>query len=263
MCAIVPVAREMAVPSDFDLEWEHLKACVAVVERHAATHEERMKVLAIKRAMEGEDFVGTLCHDLKDPLSAITMGAALLKKQLPEDRALHALSNAARRLDRVVQNARDLEMLRKGSFSPQIRPIPVASLLLPNVERTRELAKAKNVAIALESSDVRAFADAHAIGRAFDEVIDNAVGFAPEGSTVRVIFEEGRVVVEDEGPGIDAAHLPHVFDEVKNRAHKPRRGAGRGLPLARAYAVAQDGELAIETREGGGIRAILVLRTAT
>jgi signal transduction histidine kinase len=252
----------MAVLSEFDLEWERLKATLAVVERHAATREERTKVLAIKRALEGDDFVGALCHDLKDPLSAITMGASLLKKQLPEDRALHAVVSAARRLDRVVQNARDLEMLRAGKYTPQTREVLIASLLLPNVERVREAARAKGVTIAFEGGDARAIVDAHAMGRAFDEILDNSIGFSAEGGTVRVRVERGSVVVEDDGPGIDAAHLPYVFDESKNRAHKPRRGAGRGLPLAREYALVQGGELEV-TSAGAGVRAILTLRTAT
>ncbi len=249
--------------SDFDLEWERLKAVLAVVERHAVTREERTKVLAIKRALEGDDFVGALCHDLKDPLSAITMGASLLKKQLPEDRALHAVVSAARRLDRVVQNARDLEMLRAAKFTPQVREVPIASLLLPSVERARAAAKAKGVTIAFEAAEARAIVDAHATGRAFDEILDNSIGFSPEGATVRVSVERDRIVVEDDGPGIDAAHLPHVFDETKNRAHRPRRGAGRGLPLAREYALAQGGELDVSSAEGAGVRVILALRTAT
>lgn len=256
------------MPSDFETELERLRASLAVVERHAATHEERMKVLAMKRALDGtadgDDFVGALCHDVKDPLAAITMGAALLKKQLPEDRALLALASATRRLDRVVQNARDLYVLRKGGFTPQPRSVPISSLLVPNIERAREIAKARKITIAFEPEEVLALADPHATARAFDELLDNAVGFSPENATVSVrVRSDGavRVEIDDDGPGIDAAHLPHVFDEQKNRAHKPRRGAGRGLPLARAYAQVQGGDVTVTTRESGGCRAVLTLRT--
>jgi signal transduction histidine kinase len=265
----------MAVATDFDTELARLRACLAVVERHAATHEERMKVLAMKRALDGsaeggtsethgagDDFVGTLCHDLKDPLAAITMGAALLKKQLPEDRSLLALANATRRLDRIIQNARDLDVLRKGAFAPQVRSIPISSLLVPNIERARAAVNARKITIAFEPLEVRVLGDPHATARAFDELLDNAVGFSPENATVRVrvVDDDGvRVQIDDDGPGIDAEHLPHVFDEVKNRAHKPRRGVGRGLPLARAYAQSQDGDVEISVREGGGTRAVLVL----
>jgi signal transduction histidine kinase len=256
----------MAVATDFDTELARLRACLAVVERHAATREERMKVLALKRALDGDDFVGTLCHDLKDPLAAITMGAALLKKQLPEDRRLQALTSATRRLDRVIQNARDLDMLRKGAFAPQLRAIPISSLLVPHVERAREATKARKITIAFEPVEKLALGDPHATSRAFEELLDNAIGFSSENATVRVrvVAEDGvRIEIDDDGPGIDAEHLPHVFDEVKNRAHKPRRGAGRGLPLARAYAQAQSGDVEISVRDGSGCRAILVLRSGS
>jgi signal transduction histidine kinase len=249
---------------DFASEWERLVACLDVVERHAATREERVRVLAVRRAIEEEDLVGILCHDLKDPLAAITMGTALLKKQLPNERAIDALSSATRRLDRVVQNARDLDLLRKGAFAPQLRPLPVASVILPNVERFRDAAAARKITIVFEPSDLRGFGDPHATSRAFVELLDNAIGFAPEGTTVRVALAEDathvRVHVDDEGAGIDDAHVPFVFDEAKNRSHRPRRGAGRGLPLARAYAQAQGGDVEISTRSPNGCRATLLVQ---
>jgi len=255
----------MVVSSDdFESEWQRLVACLDVVERHAATHGERAKVLAVRRALEGDDLVGVLCHDLKDPLAAITMGAALLRKQLPSERAVEALASATRRLDRVVQNARDLDLLRKGSFAPQLRPLPVASVILPNVERMREAAAARKITIVFEPADSRGFGDPNATSRAFAELLDNAIGFAPEGTTVRVALSEDathvRVFVDDEGAGIDDAHLPHVFDESKNRAHRPRRGAGRGLPLARAYAQAQGGDVEVSARSPNGCRATLLVK---
>jgi two-component system sensor histidine kinase CreC len=255
----------MAVSSeDFASEWQRLVACLDVVERHAATHEERVRILAVRRALEGDDLVGVLCHDLKDPLAAITMGAALLVKQLPNDRAALALSNATRRLDRVVQNARDLDLLRKGAFAPQLRSMPVASVILPNVERLRDAATARKITIAFEPAESRAMGDPHATSRAFTELLDNAVGFSPEGTTVHVTLGEDathvRVHVDDEGTGIDDAHLPHAFDEAKNRAHRPRRGAGRGLPLARAYAQAQGGDVELSARSPNGCRATLLVK---
>ena len=255
----------MVVSSDdFASEWQRLIACLDVVERHAATHEQRGRALAVRRAIEGDDLVGVLCHDLKDPLAAITMGAALLKKQLPNERAVDALSSATRRLDRVVQNARDLDLLRKGAFAPQLRALPVASVILPNVERMRDAAAARKITITFEPAESRGVGDPHATSRAFAELLDNAIGFAPEGSTVRVSLDEDathvRVHVDDEGAGIDDAHLPHAFDEAKNRSHRPRRGAGRGLPLARAYAQAQGGDVALSSRTPNGCRATLLVK---
>ena len=176
----MPVAREMAVSSDdFESEWQRLVACLDVVESHAATHQERASVLAVRRAIEGDDLVGVLCHDLKDPLAAITMGTALLKKQLPNERAIEALASATRRLDRVVQNARDLDLLRKGAYAPQLRPLPVASVIFPNVERMRDAAAARKITVTFEPADLRALGDPHATSRAFAELLDNAIGFAP------------------------------------------------------------------------------------
>lgn len=255
----------MAVSSDFDLEWKRLSDQLDVVERHAATTEERARVLQLKQALAGSDVLGALCHDLKDPLAAILMGSALLKKQAEASRAVNALVSAAHRLDRIVTNTRDLDALRRGSLVAQLRKLPVASVIQPHAERMRDVAGAKNVKVAVDAAEVWALGDSHATARIFDELLDNAIGFSPEGGTVRVTvaLEKDRHVVlvhfDDEGPGIDAEHLPFAFDEAKNRTHRPRRGAGRGLPIAAAYAALQGGSLELSTCAPQGLRATLVM----
>jgi signal transduction histidine kinase len=154
-------------------------------------------------------------------------------------------------------------MLRQGAFEPHVREMQIASLLAANVERARENANQRGITITFDATDARAIVDPHATSRAFDELLDNAVGFSPEKATVTIHVAPDRITIEDSGSGIDADHIPNVFDEVKNRAHKPRRGVGRGLPLARAYARAQGGDVEVEPREDGGCRAILALRSSS
>jgi two-component system sensor histidine kinase CreC len=258
----------MAVSSDFDLEWKRLSEQLDVVERHAATTEERARVLRLKQALSGSDVLGALCHDLKDPLAAILMGSALLKKQAEASRAVGALVNAANRLDRIVMNTRDLDALRRGSLVAQLRKLPVASVIQPHVERMRAGAAAKNVTLAVDAVEVWALGDSNATARIVDELLDNAIGFAPAGSAVQVTVASERarnavlVHFDDEGAGIDAEHLPFAFDEARNRSHRPRRGAGRGLPIAAAYAELQGGSLELSTRSPRGFRATLVMKVA-
>jgi two-component system sensor histidine kinase TctE len=108
--------------------------------------------------------------------------------------------------------------------------------------------------------------DASAFSRIVQELLDNALGFSDDGSVVDVrVGSEGEqvvIVVVDRGPGIDEAHLPHVFDEARNRAHRPRRGAGRGLPIAHALAELQDASLTISRYAPQGCEATLRVRLA-
>jgi two-component system sensor histidine kinase MprB len=81
------------------------------------------------------------------------------------------------------------------------------------------------------------------------------VKWSPPGGTVRVQLEGGRLRVADQGPGIDDADLPHVFDRFY-RAGNARSlpGSGLGLAIVKQVADAHGGQVLAEQAEGGGTR---------
>ena len=265
VCATVPVAREMTVSSD---DFDDRMAALGRVPRRGGTprrHTRRARrVLALYVVrIEGDDLVGALCHDLKDPLAAITMGTALLRKQLPNERAVDSLANATRRLDRVVQNARDLDLLRKGAFAPQLRPLPVASVILPNIERMRDAATARKITIVFEPAEMRG-------SRRSERDVARVRGAARQRDRFRARGDDRTRSARPKTPHTCASTSTmkarasmtrtcrSCSTKSKNRSHRPRRGAGRGLPLARAYAQAQSGDVEISTRSPNGCRAALL-----
>lgn len=258
----------MSPRGGFEKEWAELVRVIDAAELAAEDANDVRRIKRVSRALGESDVIGALAHDVKDPLASLMMGIAQLQRmdnaQLRA--ALVNISSAAKRLDRIVENTRQLEALRRGEHGYQVRAFPLASTVAHLVEKLRGNARGIRIEARIEAPSVRAFGDPHATTRLLEEVLDNAIGFSPDNGVVLVVVEmvppHVLVQVADEGPGIDDAHLAHVFDEAMNRGHKPRRGPGRGLPLAAALAEAQSGRLRVEKRNPAGSAAILELRAA-
>ena len=98
------------------------------------------------------------------------------------------------------------------------------------------------------------------IRRLADELLENAVLYSDHGGDILVRHEHGDdrllLVVENSGPGIDAADLPHLFDPYYRADNARTRGAGTGLGLTAAIAIARlhGGTIRAGRREGGGAR---------
>ena len=98
------------------------------------------------------------------------------------------------------------------------------------------------------------------IERAVGNLLDNAVKWSPDGGTVEVSVQDGRVVVRDHGPGIADEDLPHVFDRFyRSLDARGTSGSGLGLAIVRQVAQAHGGDVRAQRAEGGGARVELAL----
>ena len=99
------------------------------------------------------------------------------------------------------------------------------------------------------------------LGRAVDNLLDNAAKHTPAGTTVEVALRDGELTVRDHGPGIPAADRPHVFDRFYRGADaRGRPGSGLGLSIVRQVAETHGGSIAVEQAPGGGALFRLTLR---
>jgi two-component system sensor histidine kinase MprB len=91
------------------------------------------------------------------------------------------------------------------------------------------------------------------LGRAVDNLLDNAAKHAPEGTVVEVVLRGGELTVRDHGPGIPAEDRPHVFDRFyRGSSARGRPGSGLGLAIVRQVAETHGGSITIEQAPGGG-----------
>ncbi len=223
----------------------------ADVEREMAASE-RERLLVAERSARAEaeranrlkdDFVAMVSHELRTPLNAILGWTDLLLKK-PDDPAL-----AARGLEIVARNTRlqtqlisdllDISRIVSGKLHLDIQSVHLASLIEGAIETVEHAATAKSIVVdrQLDTTIGPMAGDPARLQQVVWNLLSNALKFTPNGGRVRVtlrrIGSEAEIVVQDNGAGIRADFLPHVFDRFQQAdASRARRFGGLGLGLS-------------------------------
>ena len=239
--AIESIARLLTLA----IEREQLLAQRAHVE--ALKESESMKT-ALLRAVS---------HDLSTPLTAMTVQVASLERQLagqPTSRTAALLAEEVGRLKRRIDNLLAMARLETGSLAPRPEPIPPADLFRAARENLGAAGGSFAVRVSDDCPDV--FADPSLALEILVNLVENALRASPPGTDVELVAEphpedpkKVRLGVLDRGTGIETS------------PNAPARGLG--LEIARRFARASSGALAMQPRPGGGTEAWLVLPSAT
>jgi two-component system phosphate regulon sensor histidine kinase PhoR len=215
-----------------------------------------------------QDFVANASHELKTPLASIKAYAeTLLDGALNDDavnvRFLIRIEEQADRLNQLVLDLISLARLESGQDAFQHRPLLLVPALLACIEPYRERAAAHGLGLVFEpggcDAEVRVVADEEAIRQIFDNLIDNAIKYTPDGGTIRISCREaGReVVVEvaDTGIGIPRDDLPRIFERfyrVDKARSRELGGTGLGLSIVKHLVQSIGGRVAVSSRIGTG-----------
>jgi two-component system sensor histidine kinase MprB len=241
---------------------ENVAATGDLTERVAVTGGDELGRLATRfnamlAALEGSvgaqrRLVGDASHELRTPLTAVRTNIDLLREgKLPPEEAKRALAEASVELAALTSLVSDLVELARGAERKlHFEPVQLDDLVAGAVERAQSRAPQIRFQTALEHSTVQA--DPVLLDRAVSNLLDNAVKYGPEGSTVRVAVARGEVTVADEGPGIASDDLPHVFDRFyRSASARSKPGAGLGLAIVREAAEAHGGRATAESSSAG------------
>ena len=227
--------------------------------------------------------VSNLSHDLRSPLTATVACLETLEGRWAgeparaEDRRLVeiALRNT-RNAAGMVQSLGDLAKLDEPEFGLRTEAVDAGELLDDIAVRFAERAARQGVSLraATPSGDAvpRAELDVELFERAVANLVDNALKFCPPGSSVTLAAaaRDGRVEVSvaDDGPGIPAADLPHLFDrfyQSRSTVAPATAEGGRGLGLAIVKRIAElhGGDAAVESTLGRGTRVVITMPAAS
>lgn len=219
-----------------------------------------------------EAFINVASHELRTPLT-ILLSLPELALRMPNQNPLTAdwfrrIQQSGTRLHRLVEQL--LQMLRAGCFDRPLdrRPTDCAALVREAVEDVRPFVELRRQHLVLDLAPDLGTIDVEAgkIRVCLDNLLSNAIKFTPDQGTIEVSGrrdgETVRLQVRDNGVGIIAADLPHIFEpfftEVDVSRHSSgqfefgRRGLGLGLSLARAFVQAHDGTLQVDSTPGRG-----------
>jgi PAS domain S-box-containing protein len=237
---------------------------------------------AYRRAAEAaelrRDLVAVVAHDLKNPLNAVTMAAALLSKGAaagPEgDRARRQSSIIARasdRMNRLIHDLLDVSAIDAGRMDLETQSHAVGALLVEVVDAMAPLAQEKRLTlerkVAPEDEALAVSGDRERILQVFSNLVGNGVKFTEPGGRVTLSATRRGAMVEfavsDTGSGIDPEHLPHVFDRYWRVRGRRRDGTGLGLWIVKGLVEAHGGEVSVDTTPGSGSTFRFTLPLAT
>ncbi|MDR1767953.1 MAG: HAMP domain-containing histidine kinase [Propionibacteriaceae bacterium] len=182
-----------------------------------------------------QEFVSNVSHEIQSPLTSIGGFAELLRSPgLDEAKRLHYLDVIAaevKRLSKLSDNLLRLTWLDRDD-ALTTHPYPLDEQLRGVVRTLEPQAAAKSVALSLDAQPVAVDADEDLLGQVWTNLVQNAVKFTGQGGHVSVSLDRdqamARVRVADDGIGIAADELPHVFERFY-RADKARSVGGNGL----------------------------------
>ncbi|WLS47462.1 ATP-binding protein [Micromonospora profundi] len=221
------------------------------------------------------DFVANVSHELKTPIGALQLLAeALLDATEPADAAMPDLSEdlvAARRfaeriqhestrLGRLVQELLELTRLQGAEPQPPPEPVALDWVIAEVVDRTRTTAAARGVEVTVDGErGLTAYGSDAQLATAVANLVENAINYSGEDTTVRVTLRGGdehvEIAVADQGIGIAPTDVDRVFerfyraDQARSRA---TGGTGLGLAIVKHIASNHGGRVEVSSTLGGG-----------
>ena len=231
-----------------------------------------VRELAVARLQA--DFVAAVSHEFRTPLSSLRQLTELLADgRVPDEgrrRAYyHRLQRETERLQRLVEGLLDFNRMEAGAHEFRFETFDAAAFLRDLARDFSEEAegRAHRLECRIPPPGLTVRADREALGRAIWNLLDNAVKYSPEGTTVtlEVAAAAGgiRISVQDEGVGIPPGQQQRIFEKfVRAPGHPDVRGTGLGLAMAMAIARGHGGDITVCSDVGHGSTFTLTLPAA-
>ena len=240
------------------------------IERLSSQDEARESLANLENERLRHSLVRSLSHDLKTPLTTLTLGAESVLEKLKRrdhDGAFDEtvqLIKSSERMSRLVTNMLDMAKLQSGSFKPNMAFFPADELVSGGLGLLKERLRDFKLDIKLQPDCPLLFGDQVLLERLLFNLLDNAVKYCPFGSRILIEVTQRNqtvmVAVHDNGPGLPAGDPQKLFDPFR-RGQKESKiaGVGLGLAICRSIARAHNADLLALPSTMGGASFILML----
>jgi len=219
-----------------------------------------------------DQFLSFASHDLKNPLTAIKGTTQILQRRASRlengnaERFTSGLANidaAATRMTSMIGELLDVARLQMGqTLSLDRQPTDLVALTNGLVAQHRQMTARHRITVESTASVLIGEWDGPRLERVLDNLLSNATKYSPEGGAVQVTIDREQdnggawavLRISDQGIGIPAADLPHVFESFRRakNALSSRPGVGLGLAGSRQIVILHGGQILVESREGEG-----------
>lgn len=277
------IARQIGVSGH--LLWGEVRLDAPVSSQRMATYETLLRTLSgtLDRQRETIDdltrvnrtrelFLATVSHEMRTPLSALSMRIELMLRTIPDLPAkavsgLESMRVHVRQEAGMVDDLIDAARTLTGQMSITRKQVALGQVLREAIATVEPHAHAKQILMQVTPADygddIRFEADGQRLQQVCWNLLFNAVKFTPPGGVIRIGIRLVRGVVEidiaDSGQGIEAEDLPHVFGAFKLQQHDNATGLGLGLYIARRIVELHAGTLSVSSA-GRGLGATFAIR---
>jgi two-component system sensor histidine kinase KdpD len=247
-------AKPATVPS------EPLAQTLSALADQAAMALERVRLTTSAAQTEAKEdnqklrtaLLSSLSHDLRTPLTAIRGAAETLARagdaldDATRADLLNSITQDTGRMTKFLANIMEMARVETGEIIAKKERIGVAEIIEAAIAR---VSGAMYAGVNVQDDASQVLADPALLEQIIVNLLDNAVKYAPEGSRIAVSARRAgpkvAISVADEGVGIAAADLPHVFDSFfrATRGDRVAPGTGLGLAIAKAFAEAMGGAI--------------------
>jgi two-component system, sensor histidine kinase and response regulator len=220
--------------------------------------------------LQKEQLVAFLVHDLKNPVNAIELHAELVLRDPGGSersrRAAEKIRDEGRALLRMITTLLDIAKADEGQLAPSRRRIEIDTLVGGVIDELEIRANTAGVRLAREISAPTLSADPELLRRVLENLVENAIRHAPEGSEVRITARTAdggiELRVQDAGPGVPAEQRDRVFERfVQAGGVAMRANRGLGLAFCKLAVEAHGGRIWIEDASPGAAFCIWIAYT--
>jgi two-component system sensor histidine kinase MprB len=205
--------------------------------------------------------VADASHELRTPVTALRTNAELLleEEELTPAQRRALLADVVDQTEELSALVADLiELARGDQPAAEVHDVRLDALVAEAVERARRHAPQIRFSTDLEPVAVDAVGDR--LGRAVNNLLDNAAKYSPDGGDVDVTLRGGVLTVRDHGPGVPADELPHIFDRFFRATNaRGQAGSGLGLAIVKQVADRHGGSVTAAQASGGGLAVTFAL----
>jgi PAS domain S-box-containing protein len=278
----VPLLREgqwvamLWLSTDEPREWEPREVALletlaervwlAVEKLRLFAAEQRARALAEAAVRARDQFLQVASHELKTPLTTLLGNAQLLERRAGRDgtlserdrRSLKAIVDQAARLDQMISSLLDVTRFEGGQVTVARAPLDLAALVRRVADDVRPALTHHTVVVA-GAAALPVDGDAMRLEQVFRNLISNAIKYSPAGGAVTLGLEQcgdrACVSVADEGVGMPAEALPHLFGRffrVDSDLTRHIEGTGLGLYVVKEIVTLHGGDVTVRSELGKG-----------
>ena len=271
MAALVLLIIVVLATSVYSI-WTTVKRVAAIYDE--ALLDARSSRTGAERANRAKDeFLGIVSHELRGPLSAISMWTQVLLTSRADDqkmrKGLEAISRAIQSESQMINDLLDVSRIESGKMRLDVRTVDLPSVIEAATDVVRPSVDAKNIRLQLllDPNAGPVAGDPERLQQVFWNLLSNAIKFTPKEGRVEVKLERinshVELAVSDNGRGIDATALPRIFEPFWQEEGGPSRsetGLGLGLSIVRKIVEMHGGSvLAISGGPGLGSTFTVIL----